>query len=68
MKRYLKYVSITLVLVFTFVLNVKADTKVYINLNDLTSSNNKNDYTALTTYENLDDFLKVYNSNKLPDV
>lgn len=68
MKRYLKYVSITLVLVFTFVLNVKADTKVYINLNDLTTSNNKNDYTALTTYENLDDFLKVYNSNKLPDV
>ncbi len=66
MKKIINYLILTIITTFVLVLNVNA--KTYINLNDLTESSNKSDYTNITEYKTLDEFLTVYKSDKLPDV
>lgn len=57
---------IFLIGLFCFNLNVKADT--FINLNDLTSSSNKNNYSSIKKYDSLESFKTDYDNHKLPDV
>ena len=66
MKNIIKYLSVMVLITFISILNVSA--KTYINLDDLTESSNKSNYTKLTEYKTVDDFKTVYDSNKLPDV
>ena len=56
-------------LLLLFTLNVNAETKsIYVNLETLKYSTNKTDYKSITEYEELEEFLKDYNSNNLPDI
>jgi len=70
MKRFIKYFTIILALLFTFnVDNVNAQNKTtYVNLDNLKYSTNKKDYKNITEYKTLEEFLKDYNSNSLPNI
>ena len=69
MKKIIKYLSISLIVLCSFTLNVNAATKkTYVNLEALKYSTNKKDYKNITEYKTLKDFLKDYNSNKLPSI
>ena len=57
MKRIIKYISIILISLFIFSLNISADSS--INLEKLDN---------IKEYKTLDEFLSDYNSNSLPDV
>ena len=60
MRKIIKYFSLVLVLLSLFTLNVNAKSKtIYIDLENL---------ETITEYKTVDDFLKDYNSNSLPDV
>ena len=69
MNRIKKYFSILLIGILMFSINVKAETKTtYVNLDTLEYSLNNKDYKSITEYKELEDFLKDYNSNNLPDI
>ena len=69
MKRKFKYLSLLLILLSVFSLNVKSASKnIYINLETLEYSTNKSDYKTITEYDSLEKFLIDYNSNSLPDI
>ena len=69
MKRYIKYISVFILLIYLFTLTVKAESKtIYVNLESLEYSNNKSDYSSITEYKTLEEFMKVYNSNSLSDI
>ena len=69
MKKIIKYLSIIITLLFTFSLNVNAETKTtYVNLETLEYSTDKNNYKAITEYKTLEEFLNDYNSNNLPNI
>ncbi len=69
-------VKILVILLFTIVLfgtmfsnNTNAQSNIiYVNLESLEYSTNKNDYTKITEYSKLEDFLEDYNSNSLPAI
>ena len=67
MRKTIKYFSILLLLLFAFSLNVKAES-IYVNLENLEISTDKTNYQSITEYKSLEEFLKDYNSNKLPSV
>ncbi len=69
MKAFIKYFSLLISLVLLFTINVKADSKtIYINLESIEYSTNQSDYSKLTEYKTLEEFLVDYNSNNLPDI
>ena len=69
MKNIIKYFSILVLFLLAVSLNVKADSSnIYVNLDNLEYANNKNDYESITEYQSLEEFLKDYNSNKLPSI
>lgn len=69
MKKLIKYFSILLIGLCAFALKVNADTKnIYVNLDSLEYSTDKTTYTSITEYKTLEEFLKDYNSNNLPDI
>ena len=60
MKRIIKYLSIIVALLFVFTINVKAENyKVYVDLDTLEYSINDKDYSSITEYNTLEEFLKV---------
>ena len=69
MRKTIKYFSILLALLFAFTINANASTKtIYVNLNNLKYSTDGIDYSSITEYETLEEFLEDYNSNKLPSI
>ena len=69
MRKYIKYFSILLALIFMFSMNIKAESKnTYVNLETLEYSTNDKDYKNITEYKTLEDFLIDYNSNNLPSI
>ena len=69
MKRIIKYLSIIVALLFAFTINVKAENyKVYVDLDTLEYSINDKDYSSITEYKTLEEFLKDYNSDSLPSI
>ena len=69
MKKIVKYLSIIFICLTAFAFNIKAEEKnIYVDLDNLKISSNKSDYKTITEYKTLDEFLKVYNSNSLPDI
>ena len=65
----IKYLNIFLILLFIFNISVKAESKdIYVNLEKLEYSTNKKDYSNITIYKTLKEFLNDYNSNNLPDI
>ncbi len=69
MKRLIKIFSLLLIIFFLSSINVNADSKIlYVKLDSLEYSTNKNDYSSITEYKTLEDFLKDYNSNNLPSI
>ena len=69
MKKIIKYFSITLILLICFSLNVKASSKsLYVNLETLKYSTNQKSYKSIKEYKTLEEFLKDYNSNSLPNI
>lgn len=65
MKKVIKYSSILFIMLFVFTINVKA---IYVNLDSLEYSTNKEDYSIIKEYKTLEDFMNDYNSNNLPSV
>lgn len=63
MKNIFKYLGILLVSLFILNTNVLADSKVNIDLDNL-----KIDNKSIKEYDNLEDFIKDYNSDNLDDV
>lgn len=69
MKKIIKLLSAFLILFCIFSINVNADTSdYYVDLSSLKYSTNKTDYKSITEYKTLEEFLKDYNSNSLPDI
>ena len=69
MRKLIKYFSIILILLFTFTINVKAESKnLYVNLESLEYSSNKNDYNGIIVYKTLEEFLNDYKSSDLPEI
>lgn len=69
MKRIINYLSIIVALLFAFTINVKAENyKVYVDLDTLEYSINDKDYSSITEYKTLEEFLKDYNSDSLPSI
>ena len=69
MKNIINFLSIIAVFLFAFSLNVNAESKnIYVNLDKLEYSTNNTDYKSITEYKTLEEFLKDYNSNNLPDI
>lgn len=72
MKRIIKYLSISLILLFVFTFNINKvnaeSKKIYVKLDSLKYSTNKKDYKSITEYKTLEEFLKDYNSNSLPNI
>ena len=69
MKEYIKYFSVLVVFMFIFSLSVSAeDKKIYVDLDNLEYATNKKDYTSITEYKTLEEFLSVYKTNKLSSI
>ena len=69
MKNIIKFFVISLFLLLSFTINVKAEEKtIYVDLDNLKYSTNKTDYKEITEYETLDEFLIDYKSNNLPSI
>ena len=69
MKRFLKLFSILLVGLCIFTVKVKAESQtIYVNLNNLEYSLDKENYNDIVEYKSLEEFLNDYNSNSLPDI
>lgn len=69
MKKFIKYFTLIVGIFFAFSLNIKASSKgIYVNLETLRYSTNNKDYSSITEYKTLEDFLEDYNSNKLPSI
>ncbi len=69
MKKILTIFSILFIGLFTLTLNVSAkDSTTYVNLENLKSSTNQQDYKSIKEYKTLEEFLKDYNSNNLPNI
>lgn len=69
MKKFLKYICLGIFCFCLTNISVMATTKTnYINLETMEISINGKDYSKITEYDSLDDFLKDYNSNSLEDV
>ena len=65
----LKIFSFLLISFMLFTLNVSAQSnKIYVNLKSLEYSTDEEKYSSIITYNSLNDFLKDYNSNNLPDI
>ena len=68
MGRIFRYISV-FILLFISLVSVKANSNsIYVNLNDMTYSNEDNNYTNIVEYKTLDEFLKDYNNNSLPSI
>ena len=69
MKKIIKYLSFLLISLLLFNINVKAETsKTYINLETLKIAKESEEYNSIKEYKTLEEFLKDYNSNSLPDI
>lgn len=69
MKNIFKYLCIGFISLFALMFNVKAlNNTIYANLANLKYSTDDINYSDITEYNSLDDFLKDYNSNILPSV
>lgn len=69
MKKIYKYFFIFLIGVLTFTTNVSASTNTtYINIETSEISNDGINYTNITKYNSLEEFLVDYNSKKLPEI
>ena len=69
MIRLIKYLSIFLIVLCTFKLDVKAENKtIYVNLEKLEYSTNKKNYESIVEYKTLEEFLKDYNDKSLPSI
>jgi hypothetical protein len=71
MRRFVKsyIVLIVLVLLSIFAINAKAVSKtIYVNLESLEYSTDKQTYQGVTEYKTLAEFLEAYNSNNLPSI
>jgi len=68
-KKVVAGLSLFLVFIFLGMINVNAKSdRVYVNLEKLEYSTNKNNYKDIVEYKNLEDFLKDYKSKKLPNI
>jgi len=69
MKRTIKYLGLIVAGLFFWNTNVSAvSATTYVNLENLTSSTDAQNYTNLPSYDSLDSFLSDYNSNSLADI
>ena len=69
MKRFINCLIIISVMLFVFLLNVKAANKnIYVNLNTLQYSSDNKSFNSLKEYTTLEEFLTDYNSSSLPDI
>ncbi len=69
MKKLAKILSLLIAGGMMFPLGAHAASQTtYVNLTNLTYSENQGNYTELTEYETLDEFLSVYNAGSLPNV
>ena len=69
MKRYILYIGILLISLFTFMFTINAETNtVYVNLESLKYSTNQKDYNTIKEYKTLEEFLTDYKSNNLPSI
>ena len=69
MKKMIKCITIMLILLFAFSLNIKAENNsIYVNLETLEYSTDNTNYAAITEYTTLEGFLTDYNSNALPSI
>ena len=67
--RIVKYISVVLIVLFGFIINVSAKSSdIYVNLNNLKYSTDGVEYDDIKEYKTLDDFLEDYNSNNLPSI
>ena len=68
-KKIIKYLSIIITLLFMFTINCSAENNnVYVNLEKLEYSLDKNNFSIIKKYKTLKEFLDDYNSNTLPDI
>ena len=69
MKNIIKYFSLLLMLLLVFTLKVNAaNAKIYVNLNTLEYSSDNSNYISISEYSSLEEFLKDFKSNSLPDI
>lgn len=69
MKKGIKYLFAIFVLMIVSMVNVKAESNTtYINIETNKISTDGTNYSDITSYDSLDDFLVDYNDNKLPDI
>lgn len=68
MKKFIKIFSILLIGLLAFT-NVKAESnKIYVDLESLKYSKDTSTYNEIKEYETLEELLKDYNDNSLPDI
>ncbi len=69
MRKEIKYLFVMFVIMTFSMVNVKAKSNtIYINVETNKISTNGTNYKNITKYDSLDDFLKDYNNNNLPEI